>query len=74
MTEAQAEPDLDMPSEIDFSQGTRGRFFRRATRLELPVYLDDEVQVWLAARAAARGVEIGQIVNGLIRQHIETAG
>ena len=64
-------PDDDMPAEIDFSKGMRGKFFRPDTRLSLPVYLDAEVQDYLAARAKARGVDVGQLVNELLKKDIE---
>jgi hypothetical protein len=53
----------DMPAEINFSKGTRGKFFRPGTRLSLPIYLDAEVQDYLAERARARGIEVSQLVN-----------
>lgn len=68
----QAEPhDDDMPAEIDFSKGVRGKFFKPHTSAHLPVYLDAEVQAYLSARAKARGVEVGQLVNDLLRKDIE---
>lgn len=60
----------DIPAEIDFSKGTRGKFFRPDTLLRLPVYLDAEIQTYLAARAQARGVDLGQLVNELLRKDI----
>jgi hypothetical protein len=60
-----------MPAEIDFSKGTRGKFFRPEAKLNLPVYLDAEVQAYLADRAKARGVDVGQLVNELLRKDIE---
>lgn len=35
--------DDDMPAEIDFSKGVRGKFYREGDRLRLPLYLDDPV-------------------------------
>ena len=68
----QANPnDDDMPAEIDFSKGTRGKVFRPDTGLNLPVYLDAEVQAYLSARAKARGVDVGQLVNELLKKDIE---
>lgn len=68
----QANPhDDDMPAEIDFSKGTRGKFFKAGTRLNLPVYLEAEVQTYLAARAKARGIEVAQLVNELLKKDIE---
>ncbi|GAB1390789.1 hypothetical protein MASR1M6_29710 [Rubrivivax sp.] len=63
--------DDDMPSEIDFSKGVRGRFHRAGARISLPVYLDADVQDYLAARAKARGIEVGQLVNELLKKDIE---
>jgi hypothetical protein len=63
--------DDDMPGEIDFSKGTRGKFFKPGARLSLPVYLEAEVQDYLAARAKARGIEVAQLVNELLKKDIE---
>lgn len=66
-----ASHDDDMPAEIDFSKGTRGKFFKSGERISLPVYLEAEVQDYLAARAKARGIEVGQLVNELLKKDIE---
>ncbi|MFN0162830.1 MAG: hypothetical protein ACKVQQ_16480 [Burkholderiales bacterium] len=63
--------DDEMPAEIDFSQGTRGKFFRTDAKLHLPVYLDDEVLAWLAALASKKGVQVSDIANSLLRKEIE---
>lgn len=60
-----------MKDEYDFSKGTRGKFYRSGAKLTLPVYLDHEVQSYLAQRAAARGVELSELVNELLRKDIE---
>ena len=68
----QANPhDDDMPAEIDFSKGTRGKFFTPGAGLNLPVYLEAEVQAYLSARAKARGIEVAQLVNELLKKDIE---
>lgn len=70
--EMQAKPhDDDMPAEIDFAKGTRGKFFRPDARANLPVYLDDQVQDTLAALAQAKGVELSALVNDLLKKDIE---
>jgi hypothetical protein len=61
----------NMPAEIDFSKGTRGKFFRPNARLSLPVYLDADVQDYLSARAKARGIDVDQLVNDLLKKDIE---
>lgn len=61
----------DVPAEIDFSKGARGKFFKPGATLNLPVYLEADVQSYLAARAKARGVDVAQLVNELLRKDIE---
>lgn len=63
--------DTDLPAEIDFAKGERGKFYRKGTRLHLPVYLDDPVQDRLAAIADAKGVELSALVNDLLRRDLE---
>ena len=66
-----SEHDDDMPGEIDFSKGQRGKFHRPGARLVLPVYLDDQVQATLTALARAKGVDLSRLVNDLLRKDIE---
>jgi hypothetical protein len=37
----------------------------------LPVYLEAEVQAYLADRAKARGIDVAQLVNELLKKDIE---
>jgi hypothetical protein len=71
MATAPRSEDDDMPAEIDFSKGTRGKFAKPGTTLKLPVYLDPEVEAYLTARASARGVDVDQLVNELLKKDIE---
>jgi hypothetical protein len=71
MSQAQTTFDDDMPAEIDFSKGVRGKFYRPDARLHLPVYLDDQVQNRLTALADAKGVDLSALVNDLLRKDIE---
>jgi hypothetical protein len=63
--------DSGMPANVDFSHGTHGQFFRTGSRMRLPVYLDEDVQAYLSARAQARGIDLGPLVNELLRKDIE---
>lgn len=63
--------DDDMPGEIDFSKGMRGKFFKPASRLHVPVHLDADVQDYLAERAKSRGIQVAQLVNELLNKDIE---
>lgn len=71
MSHAIDDTDDDMPPEIDFSGGQRGKFFRPGTGLRLPVYLDEEVRHYLTARAEAKGVPVDRLVNDLLKKDIE---
>ena len=60
-----------MKPEYDFSKGERGKFFKSNAELRLPVYLDPDVQRYLAERAAAQGVPLSEMVNGLLKHEIQ---
>jgi hypothetical protein len=62
--------DDEMPNEIDFSGGTRGKFYRPDARLSLPVYLDADVQAYLTAIAAKKGVALSELANELLKKEI----
>jgi len=42
----------------DFSRGVRGRFYPPNAVFRLPVYPDEKVEKYLAAKADAKGVEL----------------
>lgn len=63
--------DDDMPSEIDFSKGERGKFFKSNAVLHLPVYLEANVQDSLADIAAKKGVELSTLANELLKREID---
>ena len=60
-----------MKEAYDFSKGERGKFFREDAKLNLPVYLDDEIQSYLQERARSKGVEVAQLVNEMLKQDIK---
>jgi hypothetical protein len=63
--------DDEMPEEIDFSTGVRGKFFRPGMRVNLPVYLGSEVRERLSTLASAKGVDLTALINDLLRKDIE---
>ena len=71
MSKTQSAHDDDMPAEIDFSKGVRGKFFHPNAKLNLPVYLDDQVQARLTALANAKGVDFSVLVNDMLKKDIE---
>jgi hypothetical protein len=60
-----------MKKEYDFSNGERGKFYRPNTTLSTPVYLDKKGQSYLAKRAKLKGVEIGELVNEMLKHDID---
>jgi hypothetical protein len=64
-------PDDDMPAEIDFSGGVRGKFYRPDARISLPVYLEADVQAYLVALATRKGMPLSELTNELLKKEIE---
>lgn len=59
-----------MKQEYDFSKAERGKFYRPDAKMNLPVYLDDEVKSYLSERAKAKGIGLGEMVNDLLKKDI----
>ena len=74
MTPTQAYDNDDMPDEIDFSGGKRGKFYRKNAQLQLPIHLEAKVQKTLVELANAKGVDLSVFVNDLLKKDIELMG
>ena len=59
-----------MSANYDFSKGVRGKYYRPDAIFRLPVYLDAKVQTYLAAQAQAKGVELSDLVNDVLKREI----
>ncbi len=57
-----------MKEEYDFSNAERGKFYRPNTQLNIPVYLDQDIENWFAEKAKAKGVNLQSLVNELLRK------
>jgi hypothetical protein len=60
-----------MKSHYDFSKGERGKFYQPNAVFRLPVYLDEQTQSYLVAKAEAKGVELSELVNDMLRREID---
>ena len=60
-----------MKDQYDFSKGERGKFYRPDAILRLPVYLDEQVQRYLTATADAKGRDLAELVNDMLKKAIE---
>lgn len=66
-----AKIDDDMPGEVDFSNGTRGKFYQPTAVLHLPIYLDEKIESFLTEKARTQGVDLSVLVNDLLKKEIE---
>lgn len=62
-----------MKPEYDFSKGQRGKFYRQNMKLNIPIYLDDEVSAFVEKIAARKGIDRSSVVNDLLRGDIRLA-
>ncbi len=60
-----------MKARYDFSKGVRGKCYKPGAVFRLPVYLDEKVKDYLAAKAQAKGVELAELVNEMLKKDIE---
>ena len=64
---------VTMREDYDFSNGERGKFYQHNAVVNTPIYLDHEVEEYLAAKADDEGLNLNQIVNNLLKQTMESA-
>lgn len=59
-----------MKDEYDFTSAERGRFYRTDVQLNIPVYLDQDVESWFSEKAKLKGVNLQSLINELLRKDI----
>ena len=59
-----------MKSEYDFSNAERGKFYRSNTKFNVPIYLDEDVLNYFTKRAEAKGVNLNEMINDLLKRDI----
>ena len=62
-----------MKKEYDFSQGERGKFYRPDAKLNLPVYLDEEVMAFVQGITKTQEADLSAVVNQLLRSDMQLA-
>jgi hypothetical protein len=60
-----------MKKHYDFSKGVRGKLYRPAEKLRIPVYLDDDIEKKLRRVGRRPKGDIGKIVNSILRKELE---
>jgi len=62
-----------MKEQYDFSKGERGKFYRNNSKLNLPIYLDDDVLQFVEGVAKKKKMDIQTVVNRLLKNDIKVA-
>ena len=62
-----------MKEEYDFSKGERGKFYRKGAKLNLPIYLDDEVITFIEDIANKKNTVLSFVANQLLRSNMQLA-
>ena len=57
-----------MKQEYDFSGGERGKFYHPEAELDIPVYLDPDIAIFVRKIAAQKGVDVETLVNDWLRK------
>jgi len=60
-----------MKKEYDFSEGVRGKFYRPHVRLNIPIYLDDDIAEFVQKYAKQKKVDAQTVVNEILRGNKE---
>jgi hypothetical protein len=64
---------MNMKKEYDFSKGERGKFYRPGMKLNIPIYLDEEVSAFAQKIALKKRIDRSSVVNELLRGDIKIA-
>jgi hypothetical protein len=62
-----------MKKEYDFSKAERGKFYRPDAKLNIPVYLESDIQEFIAKIAEAKHSDASTVVNELLRSDMHLA-
>ena len=62
-----------MKKDYDFTNAERGTFYRPDAKLNIPVYLDDEVRDFVSGIAEHKHSDMAQVVNDLLRSDMSLA-
>ena len=62
-----------MKKEYDFSKAERGKFYDENARLNIPVYLDSDIQAFVDNIAESKNRDVSAIVNELLKKDMDIA-
>ncbi len=55
----------------DFSKAEQGKFYRPIEELEIPIYLDKEVEEFFSKKAINRNVRLDKLINTILRKEMQ---
>jgi hypothetical protein len=64
---------MNMRKEYNFSKGQKGKFYRPDMKLNIPIYLDEEVSAFVDKIASKKVIDRSSLVNDLLRGDIKIA-
>ncbi len=62
-----------MKKEYDFTDAQQGKFYRPIEKLEIPIYIDKDIQKVIVSVADKSNKTISELVNSLLKNDIEIA-
>ncbi len=60
-----------MQQEYDFSKGERGKFYRKNIKINLPIYLEPEIQAFVEDIASKKRTDVEKVVNNLLKKNMQ---
>ena len=62
-----------MKKEYDFSKGVRGKFYNKDIKINLPIYLEPDIQSFIENIASKKKTDVSKVVNDLIKTDMKIA-
>ena len=60
-----------MKKEYNFSKGERGKFYNEYAKINLPIYLEPDIESFIRQQAEKKNKDAESLVNELLRRDIE---
>lgn len=60
-----------MKKKYDFSKGERGKFSNPQAKLNIPIYLEPDIEEFIRKQAEKKNKDAESLVNELLRRDIE---
>ena len=60
-----------MKDEYDFTDAQQGKFYRPIEKLDIPIYLDNDIKEFFLKKIKDKNFSLNETINSLIKQDIE---